>query len=561
MPKGAARGGNEGGIDVEDFDGFQSSLFSALAQLARASQPLKPADLSFYKSLSPTFTQRLQSSSDKLLGVCNRVFNHAAAAGTSSSSTKEAANFQDSDDLVDDFDLVVDVVDSLLEKADTCMDEVTGRIKKNAPDSVPGQSAPVMLQVSAGGPGSAKGGKSSFNVVAAQNIVRPQLRFEDKVDNSNRPHERKITFKPNAKVPLETATQSMSDKPSAELIDLPHAYEHEIRTIEYPESMFKIRPEQLYASMDQTPCTWVDTEEKLLQMATLLDSAEEIAIDTEHHDYRSFQGFVCLIQVSTRNEDFLIDALALRNHLHVLNSCFTNPNIVKVLHGAEMDIVWLQKDFGLYIVNLFDTYHASHMLEMSQHGLAFLLKYYCSVETNKAYQLADWRIRPLPTEMLKYARSDTHYLLYVYDRMRNELLTLSNPETHNLMHATLERSQQTSLNKYEKDVYDLENGHGPNGWRNALRKFGGTLSAKQFAVFRAIHAWRDHTAREEDESQRYVLPNHMLYTLADRMPIDAQGVLGCCHPVPPLVRLHATDIAIIIDNTLVEVTRAKETME
>lgn len=58
-----------------------------------------------------------------------------------------------------------------------------------------------------------------------------------------------------------------------------------------------------------------------------------------------------------------------------------------------MDVVWLQRDFGVYIVNLFDTYHASHGLELGQHSLAYLLEYYCSVKTDKKYQLADWRIR------------------------------------------------------------------------------------------------------------------------------------------------------------------------
>ena len=100
-----------------------------------------------------------------------------------------------------------------------------------------------------------------------------------------------------------------------------------------------------------------------------------------------------MIQVSTRKEDFIIDALVLRHHLHILNSSFTNPNIVKVFHGAEMDIQWLQRDFGVYIVNLFDTYHASHVLEMEGHGLAFLLKNYCNVDTDKRFQRADWRLR------------------------------------------------------------------------------------------------------------------------------------------------------------------------
>ncbi|KAJ0079635.1 hypothetical protein Patl1_22791 [Pistacia atlantica] len=57
------------------------------------------------------------------------------------------------------------------------------------------------------------------------------------------------------------------------------------------------------------------------------------------------------------------------------------------------------------------------------------------------YQNADWRLRPLPDEMLrystwimnvsafanveKYAREDTHYSLYIYDMMKIKLLSMS----------------------------------------------------------------------------------------------------------------------------------------
>jgi exosome complex exonuclease RRP6 len=44
------------------------------------------------------------------------------------------------------------------------------------------------------------------------------------------------------------------------------------------------------------------------------------------------------------------------------------------------------------------------------------------VDADKQYQLADWRLRPLGPQMARYAREDTHYLLYVYDELRLELL-------------------------------------------------------------------------------------------------------------------------------------------
>ncbi|XP_075920169.1 exosome complex component 10-like isoform X1 [Petromyzon marinus] len=129
------------------------------------------------------------------------------------------------------------------------------------------------------------------------------------------------------------------------------------------------------------------------------------------------------MQISTREEDFIIDTLMLRDDLHILNEAFTNPNIVKVFHGADSDIQWLQRDLGLYVVGLFDTHPAARSLGLARNSLAHLLMHYCSLSTDKQYQLADWRIRPLLPDMLHYARADTHYLLYVYDRVRADLLT------------------------------------------------------------------------------------------------------------------------------------------
>lgn len=65
----------------------------------------------------------------------------------------------------------------------------------------------------------------------------------------------------------------------------------------------------------------------------------------------------------------------------------------QVLHGADSDVEWLQRDFGLYLVNMFDTRHAAQLLNLGGHSLAHLLKLYCGVDADKQYQLADWRIR------------------------------------------------------------------------------------------------------------------------------------------------------------------------
>lgn len=58
-----------------------------------------------------------------------------------------------------------------------------------------------------------------------------------------------------------------------------------------------------------------------------------------------------------------------------------------------MDIIWLQRDLGLYVIGLFDTYCACQALGYPAASLAFLLKKFINFDADKAYQMADWRIR------------------------------------------------------------------------------------------------------------------------------------------------------------------------
>lgn len=160
--------------------------------------------------------------------------------------------------------------------------------------------------------------------------------------------------------------------------------------------------------------------------------------------------------------------------------------------------------------------------------------------------------------MMYYARSDTHYLLYIYDRMRNEILSKGDPITRNLLNVTLSRSAETALKVYEKDVYDTEGGSGSTGWKNTLRKYNRPMNVQQFAVYQAIHAWRDTTAREADESIHYVLPNHMLFNLVEVMPNNAQQALACCSPTPTFVRLYANELVALIDHARVETLRNEQ---
>lgn len=271
-----------------------------------------------------------------------------------------------------------------------------------------------------------------------------------------------------------------------------------------------------------------------------LKKAKEIAIDLEHHDFRTYTGLVSLMQVSTREQDWIVDTLQpWRHKLEILNEAFADPSIVKVFHGAYMDMVWLQRDLGLYVNGLFDTYFACEQLAYSGRSLAFLLSKFADFDADKQYQLADWRIRPIPEEMLYYARSDTHYLLHIYDQVRNDLVSSSNrsvPE-QDLIGRALQKSRELSLSRHVHPGYNEETGEGPRGWYNYVLKHSHlSYDAAQFTLFKTIWKWRDDTARQEDESPNFVLGTNHLADICRASPPDAKALHSLMPLTAPLAR-------------------------
>ncbi|KAG9799670.1 hypothetical protein KCU95_g1337, partial [Aureobasidium melanogenum] len=434
---------------------------------------------------------------------------------------------------------VVDVIDSLLEKADISLDEYTGAVKRLSPAREQAQTPTKSQKFS-----------RISQALRTQDIPKPQQNFIDIPTNAETgPFKPLLQSKPHAIVPFAKALELFKDHNDVE--HHPHPYQKEIEQYEYPSFVYTHAEPIPYHPYETTTATFVDTEEKVDQMLQELKKAREIAIDLEHHDSRSYIGIVSLMQISTRDKDWIVDTLQpWRRRLSKLNEVLADPNILKVLHGAFMDITWLQRDLGLYVVGLFDTHFASRALGYTGGSLAFLLKKFVNFDAQKQYQTADWRIRPLPQEMFEYARSDTHFLLYIYDNMRNELIEKSDFSVPNheqdKIHDVLTRSKDTALQRYEHPVYDAAQGLGAGGWYKMLSRTPALLDKQQFAVFRAVHQWRDQVAREQDDSTHYVMANHNIFSLAKEMPTEKAQLFAVAQNTSQTVRLRADELLSVI---------------
>ncbi|XP_018049348.1 PREDICTED: exosome component 10 isoform X2 [Atta colombica] len=508
------------------FEDYIQDAFDAMRAGIKAANNLPAGDNFNYYACFPSFNDARQKDKERILDTMQSIIKLAGGSG----------NIQNRD-IDEKFDLLLEANDQLLDQANILMDEESGILRNPQVELVVSQMPKPVVN----GTWNIKTNTNQISdnlekvrLLGGKNIQRPQLMFKDKIDNSSKPWMPRIKDKPNSLKPLALHVE---ENEHGEVFN--HPYEFELDKFETPECQLKKRIPVEYKSLDDTNFVFIDKPADINILLEDLRNHKEIAVDLEHHSYRTFQGITCLMQISTIQTDYLIDTLSLRSELYQLNEIFTKPSILKVFHGADMDILWLQRDLSLYVVNMFDTHQAAKQLNLPYLSLAYLLNKYCEIDPNKHFQLADWRIRPLPVELMKYAREDTHYLLYVKDMLKNELIDAANGKS-NILKAVYDQSTEICKRTYVKPIWTEES------CMNMYRKSQKSFNNKQMYALMELHRWRDLTARQEDDSIGYILPNHMLLNIAETLPREMQGILACCNPIPPLVRQNLLKIHKII---------------
>lgn len=151
--------------------------------------------------------------------------------------------------------------------------------------------------------------------------------------------------------------------------------------------------------------------------------------------------------------------------------------------------------------------------------------------------------------MLHYARSDTHYLLAIYDHLRLALHALSSTrmdedDSSSPLQDVFTRSIGVSSSVFSIAPYDLATGHHENGWlpllakHQQLKAYSTALAIPslpmktgwgphelKLEVLKAVHQWRSSVARELDESERWCLGNEGLWMIAERCPTEGVDVM------------------------------------
>lgn len=253
------------------------------------------------------------------------------------------------------------------------------------------------------------------------------------------------------------------------------------------------------------PALYIDHPKKLDAMVDSLRRETLLAIDTESNSLHVYHERVCLIQISSRTTDYIIDPLALPN-LGELGDLFADPRIEKVFHACEYDLMCLKRDYKMTVTNLFDTMTAARICGIRQIGLNHLVQMYLGIELDKSHQRDNWGRRPLSAASLRYAQLDTHYL----------------PELHDLLLAELEaRGHVTEARETFSDIAQMTHAHeGRTVDQDGFWKIGypARLNGRQMAILREVYLVREALAEHADIPPMNVVQNRTLLELAQKQP-------------------------------------------
>ena len=159
------------------------------------------------------------------------------------------------------------------------------------------------------------------------------------------------------------------------------------------------------------------------EIAAKLGRETELALDTESNSLYVYRERVCLIQMGTREETFLLDPLAV-DDLSSLGRLLADPSLVKVLHGSDYDLRSLNRDYGFRIQGLFDTEIAARFLGSTSPNLASVLQESLgiSIPKSRKMQTSNWGSRPLSSLAIEYAANDVSHLVAMAANLREKLL-------------------------------------------------------------------------------------------------------------------------------------------
>ena len=151
--------------------------------------------------------------------------------------------------------------------------------------------------------------------------------------------------------------------------------------------------------------------------------SDKIAIDCEFTGLNIARDRLCLLQISSGNNDAHIIQLDKNNyHAPNLKRLLSDKNLNKLFHFARADLLFIKKYLEVDVENVNCTKIMSKIARSysDKHGLKDLIKEFIGIDISKQLQSSDFG-GELSDKQLKYCAQDVIYLHKIYDSLINIL--------------------------------------------------------------------------------------------------------------------------------------------
>jgi ribonuclease D len=232
-------------------------------------------------------------------------------------------------------------------------------------------------------------------------------------------------------------------------------------------------------------------------------SSSVIGFDTEFVGEDSYRPELCLIQVATPEQLFVIDPFEV-GPLDAFWKLLVEPGRTTIVHAGREDIRICHHQAGRPPAGVFDLQLAAGIVGLSYPiGYGALVFDLLGQRMSKGQTLTDWRRRPLMPAQVRYAFDDVIYLIPCWKKLTERLKRMKRTDW-----AAEEFAAAVARATAEETATER--------WRK-IKGIGG-LDRRGLAIARELFFWREQFGERVNRPARHLLRDDVIAEIARRVP-------------------------------------------
>jgi len=199
----------------------------------------------------------------------------------------------------------------------------------------------------------------------------------------------------------------------------------------------------------------IDIKLHKVDLPDQINFSDKIAIDCEFMGLNVERDRLCLVQISSGNNDAHIIQLDKENYnAPNLKKILVDKNINKIFHFARADLLFIKKYLNVDVENVTCTKIMSKIARSytDKHGLKDLIKEFIGVDISKQLQTSDFG-GDLSEKQLKYCAQDVIFLHRIYENLNNMLVRENRIQLYNNTIKFLKTRVELDFASFKEDIW------------------------------------------------------------------------------------------------------------